>query len=1028
MPTFNFKLTDDLTVPIQAENQQDALKILKAELARKEASPAFDNFYFDYDKGLKNIKLRGLLGLAEKRDQTGRELEKEDILKNYAGAKGFIYNTKGDLALTPEGQKKLAEQGLYSEDDFTDKNVIIDERGFSSGDFLDLAGIAGPVFGAVAALSPHLRAVQAVKLLLRNDRISRMVTAGIGTSGGKAAEEAFEVQQGFQLQTDQEVQDLLENEFLYGFFGQGIGEAIGTGFAAFFGKKAPIENVRDAYVVSKGYDMNDVLKLDKDLGKLATEKDIAKAFKEGKITDLGARAAVSQQFLGRAIPGRMQGIGETIAGKQGRERGLINYNMAMLAQLRKKLADSRSALKDATGIEDAGLAQTEIAARRAQLEKSQKEVTNYLNKMMQDLSEQTGGFGPILQATDQAALGKSVQKTIGDSYRTLQQDFNRQYDEVFENINEKIKNDFAGTLQIKLNNIADKIKKRVEVDDPLIVDLDEDTNLKAVLGLYRAITKKGGAFRDGATIGQIIKARSALANAKMNSDLTGGEQGFFLKEIADDLDRVLFDLPNDLLITGMKVTTDAPLVGPPVRLAGGRETAALRGAVEKYKILNKNYFEAQKPFHNAVVQNIKNNKIDADDVYNKIVRPNMSGDMQDVLNAAGQQAIGKSSEAVKASLRTELVRRLFKDAVDTATDPTTGAFNPSKYVGNIKKYGATLRPLLGNNYDKTMRALDTFNSYSPKLAPKEIFDLADKIRLTGPQIPRVGPVRPDEVTATFEDFANALVAKGKASDDLLNFEQNRVLANVEKASPELITRTVFRPNSAPAINQVRSEVSEEAFLNIQDEALETLIQKSMTPGGTDLTEIFKPGNFQRALDSFGDETLEAMFGKELSSALRGYARAINTTVSGAERTGAGSIVAGTLAAGFFNLNLLPTVATLTIYKTLFANPRIVSLLARTDKSAMGQVADAVEQAIRIGGFSALFRETGAATSDLTREIEKTGIPQQAREVIDQVAIPAKVELDLPDINLSQAPTGTRPRIGPTLLPNPRDQEIAELLS
>ncbi len=276
----------------------------------------------------------------------------------------------------------------------------------------------------------------------------------------------------------------------------------------------------------------------------------------------------------------------------------------------------------------------------------------------------------------------------------------------------------------------------------------------------------------------------------------------------------------------------------------------------------------------------------------------MSGDMQAVLNAAGQQAVGKNSEAVKASLRTELVRRLFKDAVDTATDPTTGAFNPSRYVSNIKKYGATLRPLLGNNYDKTMQALDVFNSYSPKLKPKEVFDLADKIRLTGPEVPRVGPFRPDELSSTFDDFATALQAKAKASDDLLKFEQNRVLANVERASPELITRTVFRPNSAPAINQVRSEVSEEAFLNIQDEALESLIKKSMTPGGTDLTEIFKPGNFQRALDSYGDETLEAMFGKELSSALRGYARAINTTVSGAERTGAGSIVAGTLAAGF----------------------------------------------------------------------------------------------------------------------------------
>ena len=36
MPTFNFRVTDDLTVPIQADNQQDALKILKAELAKRE--------------------------------------------------------------------------------------------------------------------------------------------------------------------------------------------------------------------------------------------------------------------------------------------------------------------------------------------------------------------------------------------------------------------------------------------------------------------------------------------------------------------------------------------------------------------------------------------------------------------------------------------------------------------------------------------------------------------------------------------------------------------------------------------------------------------------------------------------------------------------------------------------------------------------------------------------------------------------------------------------------------------------------
>jgi hypothetical protein len=128
MPTFNFRVTDDLTVPIQADNQQDALKILKAELAKKEASPAFDAYYFDYEKGLKSKKLRSLLGLAEKRDQSGRELEKEQLLQNYVGSRGFTYNTKGDLAITPEGQKTLVEKGLYDENDITDKNVVIDKE------------------------------------------------------------------------------------------------------------------------------------------------------------------------------------------------------------------------------------------------------------------------------------------------------------------------------------------------------------------------------------------------------------------------------------------------------------------------------------------------------------------------------------------------------------------------------------------------------------------------------------------------------------------------------------------------------------------------------------------------------------------------------------------------------------------------------------------------------------------------------------------------------------------------------------
>ena len=89
---------------------------------------------------------------------------------------------------------------------------------------------------------------------------------------GKGGEEALEVQQEQQLQDKEEIQDLMLREFKFGAFGQGAGELIGTGFAAFFGKKAPTIDVRDAYVVSKGYDMDDVMRLDQKLGRMANEK------------------------------------------------------------------------------------------------------------------------------------------------------------------------------------------------------------------------------------------------------------------------------------------------------------------------------------------------------------------------------------------------------------------------------------------------------------------------------------------------------------------------------------------------------------------------------------------------------------------------------------------------------------------------------------------------------------------------------------------------------------------------------------
>ena len=980
-----------------------AIQLVKEYLAKesntKESSKIFDDSFFDYEKGLKNIKVRSLIGIAEGRDQSGREIEKENVLKKYVGSDGFIYDSKGNLALTPNGQRSLYEQDLYDEADLTDKNVVIDERGFSTGDFADLAGIAGPIFGAIAALSPHVRGVKLLQMLVRNKRIANMFASGIGTAGGKAAEEAYETSKGLQTQTEEEQNKMLRNEFYFGVGAQGIGEAAGLAYGAFFGAKAPASAMRDGWVVANGYAMDDVLRLDAKLGKQATEKQITKAVKNGEIMQLDAKGSVSQQFLGRAIPGRMQGIGETIAGKAGREQGLIDYNMSMLAKLQQKLTDKEIALKRVSEVGDLNLASVEVKAAREGLEKTKNEVSDYLNKVMLDLSSETGGFGPIMHAMDKAELGASVQNTIKQAYKDVIKHHKIVYDGIDDSIAKiegaPILQEWKASLGADLKPIATKIEDRLDILDPLLKYNEDDVGLGIIQGLAKEI--RSGAYKDGASLSQLRKIEEALKNVKAVQGLKGrGSSGQFYDEVLDEVTAIIDNAENKLLIIGGKNSA---------RLSE-KSKGSIKEIRKTLRAEQKAYKDAIEPFNNARVQKIKTQAqgqgVDPLDVYNYVMKANKGGDMKFILEAIKR---GPSGEKTSNQLRAELTKRLFKDAVDTATDPITGILSPGKYAGNILKYQDTLRPLLGNNYDKMVRTLEQIRKYDPKLKGDSVLKVANSIRSSS-----INGLAP-----SFNKFLDTLESQAKASGDLLNFQKSAFMRNVENATPETIVQTIFRPNSAREINQLKGLISNEAFLNVQEEALGKLITKGM-PGGKELTEIFKPNVLERAIQSYGPETLEAMFGKELVMSLTGFSRAMSTTVAGAQKTGAGSIVAGTLAAGFFNMNLLPTVVALTVYKTLFAQPKIVSLLSKTDKGSIAQVMSAFSKALRIAGVTEVMGGAEEFGEEVLREVNKTGIVDQARQqlptnqqfqgLIDQLPTrPSNLNLNIPDIQpIANAPT------------------------
>lgn len=996
MKKYDFILTDDLTVPIYANSKDEAVKKLQAEIAKKEASPIFDKLYFDYETGINIPSLRQKLGRAEtvKVDGKRLDLEKEAILRGEVGSEGFTRSTKGDLAITPEGQRRLVEKGLLQPEQISTKNIVIDENRFgTAGDFADFAGAAGPILGAITALSPHLRLVKMAQVLFRSPAVSRAVSAGLGSAAGKGVEEVLDAQQGFQLQDSQDVADMLKNEFAFGTVGQGVGELGAKAFAAFFGRKAPIADIRDTWVVNNGYSMDDVIKLDAKLGRLATENDIKKAAKRGEVKDLGVRGVPSQRALGRALPGRMQAAGETIFGRKSRDQGLIAYNMAALKQLREKIAQTQARLDDyALTNADDSLLISELKSKKSLLEKADEDMSNQLQRLIEDLTEQTGGFDSgILLAPQRAELGASIQSTIKNAYIDMQKGFEGRYKTLFDEVDK-----FTGDKDIRINldDISQYINQILD-RNVLLPAKDEDINFKVLMKLKEEID--GGKLRNGARLDQLISIKGDLIGATLSAGLKGGEKGNVIKAVREMIDDKLTDAPLGFITKATKVKepvidpktgnqaldpkTNKPIfvekiIREPVSETKRKQLFNLANRINKE---NQRYAKSMEPFDNAAVLRVKKdagqNKVDPDDVYNFIIQKNKHGDLKDILAAmpespilikdAKGKVIGKT--ATRATLRTQLLRRLFKDEIALATDPITGIVNPSRYVNNLLKKEAILTQLVGKQRTTFFQMLDEFNKLSPNLTPDELTRLANNMTSKAEGL---------EATQGFEGlnkFIKGLREKAQASSERLDFEKRNILKNLDTATPEEMAAKLFRPRSANDIEFIKGQLSPEAFAEVQDFALESLIKKSVLPGSNKLGEIFKPGNLERALQSYGDDTLQAMFGKDLAESLKNYARTLRITVGAEEAGGAGTLVAGALALNIFNLSALPTAVALGTYKAIFSNPRIVSLLSKTDSSSVGEVLRFVERAIR---FS-LTRELGLGTTELGEDITR-GIEEGTR--------------------------------------------------
>lgn len=175
-----------------------------------ERTGIFDNF--DYTTGIQDAGLRASVSLAEEPDEEISQLAKYGL-----GQGDYIRDPRGKLALTPQGAAKF---GIES-----DKNVVIDEAGFSKYDIADLAGLAPEVAGAIAGTI-------AGQIAIPIPIVGGVIGAALGGGGGSLLEEGYEALTGTSKQTAGEIaKDALKEAAIAG-TGEAIFGLVAKGFSA----------------------------------------------------------------------------------------------------------------------------------------------------------------------------------------------------------------------------------------------------------------------------------------------------------------------------------------------------------------------------------------------------------------------------------------------------------------------------------------------------------------------------------------------------------------------------------------------------------------------------------------------------------------------------------------------------------------------------------------------------------------------------------------------------------------------------
>ena len=473
----------------------------------KKMATKFDKEQFDYETGVNAPWLRAKLGAMESMGG------KERILEEAVGGEGFTRNSRGDLALTKKGLEKLGINPT------SNKNVVIDESGFSFNDFADFSGIYGPIIGSIAGsivtrgrLKPKYPGLKQTTV---GDVFKISAGTGVGAAAGKASEEAAEYVAGLQDNSLGEVAEILAKEAAIGAGGEAVFGFGGKFLKYTFGQKA----------LSKGpLGADDLRMADAMAGKGVTDSLTGKNYK----------GAVAISALDSPLSGLFQGITETVSKYQARKAGIRNSLITDTNNLIRSTNDLSSSFSTSiddiikTGYGDSTADLTAGKGLKAGLTKAFDDLNVKLDKANNNVKSVNDGIlaeFDAFSAPSTTQAGEQIREATYNGYKAWDETQRTIYEEIgkfFEIPNPKVGTALEGSKIFSKGGLgrqaefidASPLKEYVDILTSNVLDTTgkklDPTKAGAQLADFQSLINKTG---KKLSLQELLELRSGLASA-----------------------------------------------------------------------------------------------------------------------------------------------------------------------------------------------------------------------------------------------------------------------------------------------------------------------------------------------------------------------------------------------------------------------------------------------------------------------------------------------------------------------------------